>query len=30
VGDRPFETDVADNLETLRLVEEAYGARWGG
>ncbi len=30
VGDLPFETDVEDNLKTLRLVEEAYGASWGG
>ncbi len=28
VGDRPFETDVADNLKTLRLVEAAYGSGW--
>jgi len=24
LGGRPFETDIGDNLETLRLVEEAY------
>jgi predicted dehydrogenase len=26
---RPFETDIADNLETLRLVEDAYAAAGG-
>ena len=24
LGGTPFETDISDNLETLRLVEEAY------
>jgi predicted dehydrogenase len=26
---RPFETEIADNLETLRLVEDAYAAAGG-
>jgi hypothetical protein len=26
---RPFETDIADNLETFRLVEDAYAAAGG-
>ena len=26
---QPFETDLADNLETLRLVEDAYAAAGG-
>lgn len=30
VADRPFETDVEDNLKTLRLVEEAYETLPGG
>ncbi|MBN8995851.1 MAG: Gfo/Idh/MocA family oxidoreductase [Rhizobiales bacterium] len=29
-GGRPFETEVADNLETLRLVEDAYHAAGAG
>jgi len=29
-SDAPFETDVRDNLETLRLVEEAYAAAGAG